>query len=82
MKEANVDLLEKILKGNAIALIGSGPSSAMGYPSWSELAKKHMRLPNKRDMNLMKNHSNSISKRKNILMHSVVCKIPSREKIC
>lgn len=40
MKEANVDLLEKILKGNAIALIGSGPSSAMGYPSWSELAKK------------------------------------------
>ena len=40
MKEANVDLLEKLIKGNAIALIGSGPSSAMGYPSWEELARK------------------------------------------
>lgn len=38
MKEAKVDLLEKIIRGKAIALIGSGPSSAMGYPSWDELA--------------------------------------------
>lgn len=44
MGEAEVNLLEKIIKGNAIALIGSGPSSAMGYPSWEELAKKTCEL--------------------------------------
>lgn len=44
MKEANVDLLEKIIRGNAIALIGSGPSAAMGYPSWEELVRKTYEL--------------------------------------
>lgn len=47
MKEAKVDLLEKLIRGNVIALIGSGPSSAMGYPSWEELARKTYEIAKK-----------------------------------
>lgn len=46
MNNASVKLLETIAKGKSIALIGSGPSCAMGYPSWGELAKKVMEKAN------------------------------------
>lgn len=46
MNNACVKLLETIAKGKSIALIGSGPSCAMGYPSWPELAKKVQKKAN------------------------------------
>ena len=35
----NPRLVEKLNTGRCFALIGSGPSCEVGYPSWHELAK-------------------------------------------
>lgn len=79
MGEVEVNLLEKIIKGNAIALIGSGPSSAMGYPSWEELAKKTCELAKNSGYKIEEASFNRHMEKKNSQKHLVVYKIPSQE---